>query len=357
MNDWDRLFASDDRSGPALPMRVLRKQGRPLLLVPRNRRAAVRCLDLYPAQTTKARIAKRMLRRFWSAGVFAKTEPTSLPFDPASGFAKYIFSIAGATPGEAARFGILAGNPARGTQRFMVLVFDGASRPVAVVKAGLSAGARALVRAESDFLMQAPKTLRGMPRLISKFECDSLDAFATDFWSGDSPKRGGAGQIFEILSSWLEAGERRALECFPELVMARKALGRESEASMAREISTCVQHGDFAPWNIKVSSQGTWTVLDWERGKLHGIPGWDWFHYEVQTGILVAKRGTSELIERIKRLVSSDLFKKYAEQSGIVGLEKEVLVAYLLFLVEVIKPAEGLSRSRALLEAVRGHTF
>ena len=32
---------------------------------------------------------------------------------------------------------------------------------------------------------------------------------------------------------------------------------------------------------------GSWVVLDWERGEPEGLPGWDWFHYVVQTGVLV----------------------------------------------------------------------
>jgi hypothetical protein len=90
---------------------------------------------------------------------------------------------------------------------------------------------------------------------------------------------------------------------------------------------------------------------------LQGIPALDWFHYEIQTGILVHKSSTETLLDRLKWLIASEPFKDYARQAAIAGFEKTLLVAYLLNLVEVIKPAEGLTKSRALLEALRGHTF
>ena len=69
------------------------------------------------------------------------------------------------------------------------------------------------------------------------------------------------------------------------------------------------------------------------------------------------KRSAPQLVERITQLISSVQFRHYAEQAGIVGVEKELLLAYLVNLVEVIKPAESLAQSRALLDAARGHTF
>jgi hypothetical protein len=159
------------------------------------------------------------------------------------------------------------------------------------------------------------------------------------------------------LTSWLDTTQQRPLRSFPEIVGAQKLLKDQSNANVARSVSTSIQHGDFAPWNIKVSAGGTWTVLDWERGNLQGVPALDWFHYEIQTGILVHKSSTEKLLERIKWLIASEPFKQYARQAGIAGLEKTLLSAYLLNLVETIKPAEGLTASRALLEALPGHTF
>jgi hypothetical protein len=39
-------------------------------------------------------------------------------------------------------------------------------------------------------------------------------------------------------------------------------------------------------------------------------------------------------------------------RAGIVGCERELVLAYLLHSVEVIKPSEGLAPTRALLQAL-----
>src|SRR5262249_49195183 len=113
-----------------------------------------------------------------------------------------------------------------------------------------------------------------------------------------------------------------------------------------------IQHGDFAPWNIKISPQGIWTVLDWERGELEGIPGWDWFHYIIQPAILVEHVSTSGLVQRIENHLTTDSFKHYAADAGIHGLERLLLLAYLLYMVQVIQPSEGLAETRELLDAL-----
>ena len=101
-----------------------------------------------------------------------------------------------------------------------------------------------------------------------------------------------------------------------------------------------------------MSPAGAWTVLDWERGELTGIPGWDWFHYVIQSAILVGHLPTSALVQRVEDLLGSEAFQQYAVRGGIVGCERELALAYLLHVVEVIKPSEGLTPTRDLLRAL-----
>ena len=86
-------------------------------------------------------------------------------------------------------------------------------------------------------------------------------------------------------------------------------------------------------------------VLDWERGDPRGLPGWDWFHFVIQPAILVRKVGIEELILLVETLLSSDAFRAYAQKALIQGFERELLLAYLLHLVEVIRPSEGLKQT------------
>ena len=94
-------------------------------------------------------------------------------------------------------------------------------------------------------------------------------------------------------------------------------------------------------------------MLDWERGELTGIPGWDWFHYVIQTGILVEHLPAAALLQKVDGLLQSQAFKEYAQRSGIAGVERNLLLAYLLNCVEVIRPSEGLEQARELLKVFR----
>ena len=93
-------------------------------------------------------------------------------------------------------------------------------------------------------------------------------------------------------------------------------------------------------------------MLDWERGEVTGIPGWDWFHYVIQPGLLVERQSSAGLVQRVEHLLRSESFKFYARQSGIIGLERDLVLAYLLHAVEVVKPSEGLARTQELLRAL-----
>jgi hypothetical protein len=108
-------------------------------------------------------------------------------------------------------------------------------------------------------------------------------------------------------------------------------------------------HGDFAPWNIRALPSGDWMVLDWERGDPRGLPGWDWFHFVIQPAILVRKAGIEELIRLVETLLANDAFRAYVQKALIQGFERELLLAYLLHVVEVIRPSEGLEQNRELL--------
>lgn len=81
-------------------------------------------------------------------------------------------------------------------------------------------------------------------------------------------------------------------------------------------VKPVIFHGDFAPWNLRVDSNNRLMVLDWERGEDQGIPGWDWFHYVVQTSILVHKEKAEDTFRRIVRLLKTPEFINYARHAG-----------------------------------------
>jgi hypothetical protein len=358
---WEELFGAS-AAGPydeKLECRLLRKGGRPFLLLPRSRWLAPAVLDLYPAQTAKARIAKLFLFQALRFGLFPGTEPVSIHLRRDDPFLQFLGSVSGRGGGAIPYFGILAGNPAADTQRFLVMVFSSQPSPVGVVKAGVSQRAQALVRKEAAFLEQVPQDLQGIPALRGKFEDLRCQALALSFVEGRAPRPVEAAALLSgVLPRWIS---RRAPLPLGEISdwkrLETAAAGQPLFLALAKSLKQhtvvpVLQHGDFAPWNIKVSAKAGVTVLDWERGELEGIPAWDWFHYSVQVGILVEHKNPIEMVACVETMLADRAFQEYAQRARIQGIERPLLLAYLLHSAEVIRPAEGLRETRALLEAL-----
>jgi len=359
-NSWADLFAPPEGQGQAKRVEVLllRKGGRPLLLLPRQPRLAAATMDLYPAQTPRARAARAILRWLLRASLPFGTEKAALAITPADPLLRFLQSLAGEAAPALPALGILAGNPMSDGQRFLLLVFDTAQKPAAVVKAGLTQRARALLEHEEAFLAAVPANTTAVPRLRAQFVSPRLRALALDFFPGDSPRPRDEPALPALLASWVDPKRSLRLSDAPDWTRLENAAPANGLLSVLaaqlrpRTVHPAIHHGDFAPWNIKVSPAGGWTVLDWERGELDGLPGWDWFHYVIQSGILVGRRPTSALVERVERLLGSEAFRQYAARGNILGCERELVLAYLLHVVEVIKPSEGLAATRELLKAL-----
>jgi hypothetical protein len=297
------------------------------------------------------------VRGLLRAGVALGSQAAELSIWPEDPFVEFLSSLTGAAPARVPELGILAGNPASAGRRFVVVVFDAGQRPAGVVKAGLSGPARALIQKEQSFL-EAVSGAPGVPRLRGTFQSSRLQALALDYFAGDSPRPRHDAALPALLWSWVdvkrtvtlsETPEWRRLEAAAAASPSWPALARRLRA---RALHPVLAHGDLAPWNIKLSPQGAWTVLDWERGEQTGIAGWDWFHYIIQRAILVERRPLARLVGRVEELLSSEPFRRYAAQAGIAGFERELVLAYLLYSAEVVKPAEGLGQTRELLNAV-----
>jgi hypothetical protein len=161
-----------------------------------------------------------------------------------------------------------------------------------------------------------------------------------------------------LLSSWVDLKRTIVLSDTPDWKRLQDAASANdlfpvvASQLRGRTVHPAIHHGDFAPWNIKVSPAGAWTVLDWERGELTGIPGWDWFHYVIQNGILVGRLSAPVLVQRIESLLRSEAFQQYAARAGMRGCERELVLAYLLHMVEVVKPSEGLAAAGELVKAL-----
>jgi len=358
---WFELFAAENDRGPvvSLDMRVVKKRAQPFLLLPADPELAVRSLSLYPAQSRKARVGKALLawllRARWPCGV----EKVALKISSDNSFATFLAKLAGLPSATCPALAVLAGNPETQGRRFVVLVFGADKKPVAVVKAGVGVAARQLIEKETNFLASIPPNTVGVPRIRDTFHSTKINALALAFFDGDSPRTEDQRNLPTLLSSWLDEQRTVPLTEIPSWQRLEKACGSNpvflslAKTLNAKSVHPTIYHGDLVPWNIKVSPQKqAWMVLDWERGGLIGIPGWDWFHYVIQNGILVEHLSMHRLVQKTKALLNSPDFRRYAERAGIIGCEPQLILAYLLYDIEVLKPSEGLAAARDLLSAL-----
>lgn len=118
-------------------------------------------------------------------------------------------------------------------------------------------------------------------------------------------------------------------------------------------VHPCIFHGDFAPWNIREACNGSWILLDWERGETEGIPGWDWLHFALQPAILVKKWRFERVRDLALTTINSPTFQAYlvkAIPQFYPDLAKGLLRAYLLYNWHVLQPTERKEIHQALAE-------
>jgi hypothetical protein len=355
---WQLLFAPEISPHPptAVAMKLLQKHGKPLLLLPCPPHLAACGLELYPAQTLRSRVARSLagwvLQARLPFGVKSVRVNLSLD-DP---FVRWLASLAQADPGVIPQFAVLAGNPNSPGQRLILLLFHPAGRPAGIVKAGVTEAARKLIEQEQQFLARVPNGVTGVPPLRGTFDNKKVRAIALDFLPGRPPRDSDEPALPNFLGNWLRPQH--------PVVFADTRIWRELSASSVQHpifkllavslrnqsCASALCHGDFAPWNVRVSPSGVWMALDWERGDLNGLPAWDWFHYVIQKCILVEHQTAESLADLVEALLVRDEFKTYAQAGGVTGYERALLQLYLLHHAEVVRPSEGLKVTHDLIQ-------
>lgn len=353
-NDWRDLFEPAGAGGSTIVLDVARRQGEPWLLLPAPAALAVRALALYPAQSTKARGARLALRLALRLGLKPRLKRTQLACSPNDPFVEFLRRAADLPPLPPLHLAVLAGNPRAAGRRFVVLVFGRDGRAAAVVKAGVSASAQALIRREQEFLRCAPEAAPALPRLRESFQSPKVRALALDYFDGDTPRPGEAAELQRIMHGWLDRDRWvsvRELSIWPRLLEADGAgtFPPQVHALGEAKLRPSLFHGDFAPWNIK-SLRGRWTVLDWERGELLGPPGWDWFHFTLQSALLVRGEPPAALLARLEALLRTPEFMAYARAAGVVDQMRWLGIAYLAYCLRVTRQTEGAENLRRLFE-------
>ncbi len=339
--EWSALFGGGEAG---LAMRVVKNRGEPLLLLPLSAAHAASCLDLYPAQTAKARVARAALRTALGWRLPVPLERVRFSFSETTPFAAFIRGFA---RDHFPQFGVLLGNPRAAGRRWIFLCLHRDGRPALVVKAGASDAARALIAAEGDFLAALPTGLPGRPALVGQLRDPQVHALAFRYAPGTSPRPDRSeGKLAAMLGGWLSPERKVSLAKVPEWRRLTESLADEpifhriADPLAGVEVAATVMHGDLAPWNIR-EHRGEWTVLDWERGAQIGVPLWDWFHFILQPAVLVERRSPQALLYTVDAMLGSAALQDYSAHAGVAGRERPLLLAYLLHCTAVLQNTEG----------------
>jgi len=225
-----------------------------------------------------------------------------------------------------------------------------------VVKVGLHPVGHEAIDREADLLEQLPINTLGCIRATGRLNTPALSAFAMAYFPGNSPVDDAG--MEHLFHAWLNPCPflpLTNLQAWRELAaeLSRTDPGAWQVLSTAlagKTVRTTLQHGDFAPWNIRAVNVQNLQVYDWERGQLQGIPGWDWFHFVVQTAILARRLSVQRVAAEVEQLLHSNRFKEYADEAGIRDFVQPLLLAYLLHQKWVVKPLDGQERTSELFE-------
>ncbi|MGC3961137.1 MAG: phosphotransferase [Verrucomicrobiota bacterium] len=350
------LFAPGSPAGRPVTLEwcLMTRRGRPLLLLPRSYRAARQGMELYAAQRPLAKVARKLLPFALQSPFRGLLPKVGVSTNTTNDLLKFLATEAALPPEHLPAPAILLGNQPADNQRFVLLLLNAQTQPIAVVKCGLTPAAQRVVEREARMLASLPTGLPGGLPLSHRLTSPTLSAFAVPYRPGTPPHD--TAPRSEILNAWLHSGPLVPLHSLPTWQTLANRCGADNlfltlNATVGSHlVRPAIHHGDFAPWNIRVNAAGQWMVVDWERGELNGVPGWDWFHYVIQTALLVERVSGTALLEKVEAAMQETDFAQYAEAANIRSICRPLLLAYLLHQNEIIRPGESRETGLALQE-------
>jgi len=343
------LFLNGQPAGTQLEFtwRLIWRRRRPFLLLPTSATDVRVSLELYSAQRKRAKIWRAMLPMLFQTPAASLFQRVRFPADANAEIIRFLSEQSGVPVEQMRAPAIKFGGMELQKSRLVLLACDQTSRPVKVIKLGLDAAGRAATEREADLLDQLPANTLGCIRATGRLSTPKMFAFATAYFPGASPENDAGMEM--LFHSWLNlepAAPIESLAAWHELETdvagAEPAAWRVLRAALAgKKVRSTLHHGDFAPWNIRAINSQNLQAFDWERGRLAGVPGWDWFHFIVQTAILARRHSVERVAAEVEELLQSPRFEKYAAAAGISEIVQPLVLAYLLHHRWVVKPLEG----------------
>ncbi len=357
----EALFASSGRSTPVdLEWRLILRRGRPFLLLPAGAKAARMGLNLYSAQQRRAKIWRKLLPVLFQSPVAGLFERVRFQADASAEIIQFMAQQTGIAPERIFPAAIKL-SEIGSRFRLVLLLCDESGCPARVIKAGVNDAGRAATEQEADFLAQLPANKLGCIRLTGRLSTPAVSAFATDYFPGTSPFDDAG--LEHLFHDWLDSQAVVPVESLPVWCTLDAAVADPHRAAWqkiksvlaGKKIHPTLYHGDFAPWNVRVVNARNLQAFDWERGHRQGVPGWDWFHFTIQTAMLARRHSAERAAAEVEQLIHSPRFKKYAAAAGISGVVEPLILSYLLNQLWVVQPVEGSVTTARLFELLSDH--
>lgn len=100
------------------------------------------------------------------------------------------------------------------------------------------------------------------------------------------------------------------------------------------EIPVCIEHGDFAPWNIRRTPSGDLFFIDWENATVRGLPWMDALHFVFQTSVLVNRQEPGRVVQALLNVFNAEVARVYV---GRLTARKEHGAAFaVLYLLKAL---------------------
>ena len=291
------------------------RRGILLLALPKERHLALTTLSLYQPQARKARCVVACVRFLIKCNLHNLFLPS-----------RY-FSFAGNSPiaelrANDAGFGFLLGNPESKVRRVILARKTGSE--IVIDKIGLSLFARKSVSGEVEIMRSLPDGLPGLMK-IRQFEVnDHWSFYACPLVDGKSPEKRHDDLVVSIIRRWFEFAQKKALtetdqwsEIYKfiednQLEKGYRLLGEGEDI----EVMVGIHHGDFTPWNIKITSKAKIVVMDWEYGLCSAPAAWDWIHYLLQRASLVDQISPADALKTCRDWANTAQGKDFMVQAG-----------------------------------------
>lgn len=173
------------------------------------------------------------------------------------------------------------------TRKALLFFVDAKASVRAVAKVPMSTAAKTAILNEATVLTK----LHGRFPLPEVLFCDEREGIAAQSWmeGKNVSRRFGAEELGLLTAFASQSGRVRLSDChdhFEERIASLRSPVDSSLLNQALslleaqdELRACVEHGDFAPWNLRRLADGRLTLIDWEWAAEEGFPWQDVCRY------------------------------------------------------------------------------